>query len=225
MSFYNLNTDYVGEQLTPPKLRLPKMLAWLKVLLKPLNRFMSVDFDFYMTGATSGDYSSAITYNFGDTVIGSDKCVYECIVTTSLNVDVTNTTNWVKINSNFIGANERVKYNAQKMLYEYALNKYFRVAALPADQIYITNNTYYTSHFIMGNTGGLSSSMPNNSNNQIQYLGNSYTYSASNYDYTIYVPTAVFNGLGTNTANRENAIRAFANQLNLAGMVYNVVTY
>jgi hypothetical protein len=225
MSFYNLNTDYVGEQLTPPKLRTSKFLAWLKVLLKPLNRFMNIDFDFYMTGATCGDYDNTITYSFGDNVIGSDKCVYECIVASSLGVNVTNTTNWIKLNSNFIGANERVKYNAQIMLFEYALNKYFRVAALPADQIYITNNTYYTDHFVMGNTGTYSSTMPTNSVNQIHYLGNTYTYSSSLFDYTIYVPVAIFNGLGTNTANRENAIRNFANQYNLAGMVYNVVTY
>ena len=77
----------------------------------------------------------------------------------------------------------------------------------------------------MGNSGTYSSSMPINSINQINYLGNAYTYTSFSYDYEIYVPIAVYNTLGTDATNKENAIRNFADLYNLAGMTYSVVTY
>lgn len=224
MSIYQIDTSYVSEQLTPPKLRSAKLLAWLKVLLKPLSNLFDINFLDYKLGSTVADYSGATAYSFGDRVRYTDKSIYELIVTTSTGIVPTNTTNWIKINDVFIGCDERIKYNAQKLLFEYSLNKFFLVPAI-GDQIYIENQTTFETPFIMGNVGNLSSSMPTNSINQINYLGNAYTYTSSSYDYTIYVPIAIFTALGTDTTNRENAIRNFADTYNLAGLIYNVTTY
>jgi len=224
MSIYQIDTSYVSEQLTPPKLRNVKLLAWLKVLLKPISNLFDVNFLDYKIGNVYTDYSGATTYSFGDKVMYIDKSIYELIVATSTGVDPVNTTNWIKINDVFIGCDERIKYNAQKLLFEYALNKFFLVPVV-GDQIYIDNQITFETPFIMGNTGDLSSSMPTNSINQISYLGNAYTYTSSSYDYTIYVPIAIFTALGTNTTNRENAIRFFADKYNLSGLIYNVIAY
>jgi hypothetical protein len=56
-------------------------------------------------------------------------------------------------------------------------------------------------------------------------MGNAPTYIVNAYDYTINVPIAIFNTLGTTTTNKENTIRQFADKYNLAGMNYNIITY
>jgi hypothetical protein len=127
-------------------------------------------------------------------------------------------------NDNFIGTRERAKYNSQKMLFEYGLNKYFQVTG--PTYIYIQNNFAEADHvFIMGLSGPTSSRLVLNSQNAESYMGLVASYSTDVYDYTIYVPLAVFNALGTSDANREAAIRSFADIYNLAGMSYNVISY
>lgn len=224
MSIYQIDTTYVSEQLTPPKLRGVKLLAWLQMLLKPLSILFDINFLGYKLGSSDSDYSGATTYTFGNRVRYTDKSIYELIVSTSTGIDPTNTTNWIKINDVFIGCDERVKYNAQKLLFEYALNKFFLVPIV-GSQIYIDNVTTFVTPFVMGNTGTYSSSMPTNSINQINFLGNAYNYTSGSYDYTIYVPTAIYTALGTDATNRENAVRNFADNYNLAGLIYEVVAY
>ena len=224
MDFYDIDTNYVSEQLTPPKLRNNKFLAWLKVLLKELNFFNTLFYN-YRANTTYTDFDIATTYTINDIVIYEDKCVYCYInsVSTAGNLP-NNVLYWNKIQTNFIGVNNRINGSAQNILFEYMLNRYFRVSSVDP-QIYIQNTTIFTTPFIMANTGTYSSSMPINSNNQINYLGNAYTYTSNTYDYTIYVPSAFFLTLGSTTINRENAIRNFADLYNLAGMSYQVLTY
>ena len=233
MSIYQIDTEYIGGQLTPPKLRKPKQLSWIKVILSPLQKFFDVSFLGYKNGDTSLDYNNVTTYNFGDRVIYTDKSIYEATYTDadgvaqSFNgVIPTNTVYWTLINTVFIGSDERSKYNAQKLLFEYALNRFFRVAASPADQIYITNNFIDSGQNFLMNTGSNDSSlMPLNSMYQIDYMGLFPTYQTNTNDYTIFVPIAVFTALGDTNDNRENAVRNFADIYNLAGMRYDVQSY
>ena len=227
MSIYVLDTDYIGEQLTPPKLRNIKMLSWLKVLLKPLSNLFNINFLKYKLGETSSDFNISSNYYFGERVIWTDKRIYEQThlpITTITGIYPDNSDYWTPILDNFIGSDERIKYNAQKMLFEYALNRFFRIP-ITDPQIYIVNQTTFITPFVMGNSGTYSSSMPINSINQINYLGNAYTYTSFSYDYEIYVPIAVYNTLGTDATNKENAIRNFADLYNLAGMSFSVLTY
>ena len=233
MSIYQIDADYVANQLTPPKLRKPKQLSWIKVILSPLQKFFDVSFLGYKNGDTSLDYNNVTTYNFGDRVLYTDKSIYEATYVDSdgvaqsfSGVIPTNTAFWTLINTVFIGSDERSKYNAQKLLFEYALNRFFRVAASPADQIYITNNFIDSGQNFLMNTGSNDSSlMPLNSMYQIDYMGLFPTYQTNTNDYTIFVPIAVFTALGDTNDNRENAVRNFADIYNLAGMRYDVQSY
>lgn len=226
MSLYELDTDYIGEQLLPPKLRKVKALAWLKVLLKPLSNLFNIDFKDYTLGAIYDPYDVLTNYPFGERVIWTDKRVYESLTSSNLGNLPSDSAKWLLCQNIFIGVDERVKYNSQKILFEFALNKFFMVDPFPADQIYITNNFVNAStNFVMGLMSSSSSVMPLNSVNQIDYMGLSPVYVTDIYDYTINVPTAVFTGLGDNTSNREQAIRNFADLYNLSGMQYNVITY
>ena len=176
MSIYNLDTDFVGENLMPPQLRTTKHLAWLKVILKPLNWF-NTKFSLYR----NGDPSSLIS-------------------------------------SEFIGVDERIIYSSQKMLFEYLLNRYFATTG-----IYIDNNFIGAdNNFVMGASSSSSSSMPNNSAYSDTYMGEQPYYTTSQNDFTIYVPTAFYTGLGT---YNEQLIRAVADKYVLAGITYNVTDY
>lgn len=207
----------------PPALRHTIHLSWLKVILKPIQSFWKLIFVDYKDGSLYSVYDVSLGYVRTNRVVYSDRKVYECILNASAGITPSNATYWVKVNDNFIGASERVKYNAQKIVFEYALNKWFFVDPL-ADQIYIENNIVNASFFLMGGqTGETSSKLPQFSINATSYLGN--VYSPTNNDFTIYVPVAVFNAQGSTTANREQAIRNFADMYNLAGMIYNVSTY
>ncbi len=177
MSIYTLDTDFVGENLMPPQIRTPKHLAWLKVILKPLNFFGTNIFNYYQ----NGDATSIVT-------------------------------------NEFIGASERIKYSSQKLLFEYALNK-----SLFTTGIYIENNFIASDVvFLMGNSGEVSSLMPNSSVNQIHYLGNTPNYVTDTNDFTIYVPTIWYASLGT---YNEQLIRNIADKYVLAGITYNVTAY
>ena len=135
MAIYDYNSNTVAEQLIPPTLRGSKFLAWLYVLVKPIQNLHDLIFSDYKTGNVYANYNNLSTYVFGNRVRYTDKSIYECIATTSLGNLPTNTAKWVKVNDLFIGTDERVKYSSQKLLYEKALNTFFITSG-----IYIQNN-------------------------------------------------------------------------------------
>lgn len=215
---YNLNYKELWKQLLPPVLRNSRVIAWGAVLLQPIQWLHDFIFGEYSDGAVYNTYSNATAYVIGDKVIYTDRGVYECITNTTGNLP-TNATYWKLVNNNYIGIRERIVYNSQKILFEYALNRWFVCSG-----IYITNNDKDTVSFLMGNTGENSSLMPNSSTNQIDYLGSNLIVTSIN-DFTIYVPIAVHTALSPDSGQRDNIIRSFADKLTIAGMKYNIVTY
>jgi len=159
------------------------------------------------------------------------------------------TTNWVKICDSFIGIREQIRYNFQKLSLEYALNRYFQVSPFsviewsvtfsggvptthltpPYTQIYIKGTGNVLSNFWLSNggIGALTSYMPNSSNYSHYYLGNSYsTYNA--YQFTVYVPSALYTTIGNNQplgVSADDAIRSVVDKYTLAGSNYNITTY
>jgi hypothetical protein len=225
MALYDFDNEIVAEQLTPPVLRESKLLAWLYVLTKPIQNKWALIFEDYKDESVYSNYNGATTYNFGDRVIWDDKAVYEATYTNPLGVAESFSGTppsvllfWTKVNDIFIGANERVKYSSQKLLFEYALNKFFITSG-----IYITNNFVDTGNvFVMDTDSTESSLMPLDSLYQEDYMDYTATYATAIYDYTIFVPVAFHTSLG---ANADGLIANFANKYNLEGMQYNILTY
>jgi len=218
---YVIDFSLLWEKLYPPILRQSLHLAWGTVVTKPLQRLRNLAFEDYANGSIATRYDNSTAYSVGDEVYYTNRSVYKCIEASTGNIP-TDTTYWTKILDNRIGVRERIKYDSRKVLFEYALNRWFDVPSADP-QIYITNNTIYGTAFIMGRSGTLSSTMPRSSSHQLYYLGNSYTYRSD--AFTIYVPILVFNALDTNNTNRENIIRNFADNYVLAGITYSVTTY
>ena len=217
MAIYDYDNQIVGEQLMPPVLRTDKQLSWINTLTAHVQNLWSLIFEDYRVGSVYPDYGFFTQYYVGDRVLFADKSIYECI-SNSLNISCLDTTKWVKVNDIFIGSDERVKYSAQKLLFEYALNKFFITSG-----IYITNNFIDVGDvFVMDTDSTESSVMPLDSFYQEDYMDLTATYASGIYDYTIFVPIADYTTLGS-SANA--IIRTFADKYNLAGMQYDIQTY
>lgn len=147
MSLFSLNVFRRGEDLTPPKLRSNTITSLLRVLLRPLKWCEDLFFKDFCKGTSAGWYDSGTTYTKYKKVIWQDGAVYQLMVNSSLNIPPTgnalSATNWLKVLDNFIGIDERVRYNGQRIVFEYALNKWFNVTASP----YI-----YLGTFVNGST-------------------------------------------------------------------------
>lgn len=224
MSIYGFDTDYISEKLTPSILRTPMRLAWLRVLTSDIQSKYEDIFGAqgYYNGFAIANWSSVAAYVVGNRVKYGIS-IYECLVdNTGLSPDI-NTTEWLLIEKDFVGADERVKYNGQKMVLEYILNRYLNTTATTIPTIYILTNTVDVNGFYMGIDGQSELGELGENTNQNDFLGTSYT--LNQYCFTIYVPTALYATLGTTAPNRENRVRNVADKYVLAGINYNVTTY
>lgn len=217
MSKYSVTYGFLWETLYPPVLRKTVALAWGKVLMDPLQWLHDAIFITYKTGTPAANYSNVTAYVIGDRVVYTDRGVYEAIQATTGNLP-TDVTFWRQVTANYIGTDERVKYTSQKILFEYALNRWFQSTGIFIDSLIVNDPS-----FIMGGSGPTSSAMVNDSTNAIAYLTENYSFNAD--DFAINVPLAVFNALASNDVDRENVIRDIADIYVIAGINYTVTPY
>jgi hypothetical protein len=149
-TIYDIDFEIQGENLMPPDKRKPKLLAWLFAFLYALQLLRDRFYTYYADGFTGDRWDISTAYSVGDEVRYIDRSVYECIQATTAGILPTDTDYWVKIQDIYIGIRERSRYNSRKILFEFILNKWFDVDPLPADQIYIQNNSVYGTAFVMG---------------------------------------------------------------------------
>lgn len=245
---FSVSFDYQNQQLLPPPLRQPIEQSWLYSITYPLQRLHDLIFtNGYVDGSLYATYSSTTTYvpgnpstlDIGDRVVYINRGVYECIATCS-NITPLNTNNWELINKNYIGSDERVRYNSQRILFEYALNRWFQTNASGNwsstnpfyGWIYIQNNNVSSPSFIMGNTGPYSSAMNNRTSSGFMMTSPFNPYPNTNC-FTIWVPIATANQIDpgntysvpTPSPNTDNIVRSFADTIRLSGMLYNIQTY
>lgn len=222
MSIYDITYNTQADRLTPTKKRLPKFLSWLYSVMSAMQWVRDRLLTDYKTGVSYNAWDAISTYFPSDFVIYSNNAVYQCLKTNSATQPDLYPDYWLKTQDCFIGTDERVKYNGQIIVLEYALNRWFQNVGA-TDQIYINNNVTNADNLLMGNTSVYSGALANNSQYATSYLNNSLI--AVQYDYTVNVPSALFTTLGSTTQNRENAIRNIVDKYNMAGMNYNVITF
>jgi hypothetical protein len=222
MSVYDIDYSITGPQLLPPDKRRTRMLAWIKALLSPLQYLQLLVFTSYKQGSTAPQYAAG-AYNKGDRVVYFFS-VYESLVAANTSVPTT-PGYWVKVQDNFIGVDERVKYSGAKLVLEYALNKWFvtQFRQPPAQSdIYITVNQIVLNGFIIGATEARSSKIGITGSSE--YIGST-SISAAGSNMDIHMPLAVFNALASTNAQRDSIVRAFVNKYVTAGIIYSVLTY
>lgn len=228
-AIYSLDYNVLFEQILPPTKRKAVFKALGACFMRPMQWLHDLLFTTYADGFSGSIWNSVSTYAAGDRVRHTDHKVYEAKIAVIANQDPsTQTTYWMPIQDNWIGLRERIKYNGQKMVLEYALNKWFdtQFRYLPSvSDIYITNNTIFVNQFKISIAEASTTSFVPVSGmfgvDGIPLVGVSLNQNA----FTIYVPLAVYNALSTVPASREQIIRAFADQYVIAGIQYNITTY
>lgn len=107
--------------------RTPRFIAWIQGTVFGSIGFLNNIFYKYYNGDSVSDlWSGAVTYSLNDTV-ATYYGTYLSLQSGNRNNNPNNSpTWWFQISPSFIGAYERGNYNSQKLIYEYALNRYFR---------------------------------------------------------------------------------------------------
>lgn len=223
MSIYDVNYNQTGPQVLPPDKRYTRMVAWVKALLIPLQWVRDLWMGSYRTGSTALAWVGSTTYNKYDRVLYKQK-VYESLIDSNTFIPTVQGA-WMVVQQNFIGVFERVLYNGNKLVFEYAINKFFgTVFRQPPNtsDIYISVNAKPFSVFVVGGVEGNSSVVYSNTSSE--FIINGYNFN-SFFNMTIFVPAAVYAALDPTPANCEKIIRNYANQYIIAGIIYNVDTY
>lgn len=223
-TIYDLDTDQQVIELLPVDKRYSVTVAWLQGSLKSTVQFLrDILIGDYRLGSTAPAYVAG-TYTKGTKVIFNKG---EYISNKNGNTDApTVAASWDLLNANFIGVNERQLYNGQKVILEYALNKWFgttfRQPGAGASDIFLSTNSKGIPVFVSGGTEANSSA--SYGNHSTEFSIDAYSFGDFS-NLSINVPIAVYNALDTNPANRDSIIRNFADKYVYAGITYQVVTY
>jgi hypothetical protein len=192
-------------------------------------------FGTFKDGNAAAIYSGATAYAVGNQVKYTDKAVYQCWVASTGNLP-TNTNYWFKIQDNFVGIEPRCKYNAQHILFEWALNEWFGTTFVNvpgSSDIWIGPGSPSDVVLYVGFTE-VNSSLIVYGNGEAQTFIQAINIANTGDEFTINVPIGVANALtippATDiapniSANNENIIRQIADLYNYAGITYNVITY
>ncbi len=198
------------------------MSAWFRAIAALLQKLHTDVFVDYRTGSDYPVYSAG-TYNAGDRVIYGQR-VYESIVGSNTAIP-TDLTKWFVYQNNFLGVDQRLKYNGQILVLNYACNARFktnfRQPPLQSD-IYFEVNTPTANVFVVGFDEPQSGiCFFGESSN---FIINEYAF-ASFYNFVVKIPTAVFNALSDDANAREKIIRNFIDGIVPAGLNYTITTY
>lgn len=226
MSIFNIDFNQKAAELLPPDKRQSAFLAWVKSLFTPMIYNRTRIFNDYKLGVF-GLYPvwAAGTYDKGDRVIYlPDGRVYEALYD-GVTSAPTDTTLWLLYQMDFIGVDERLMYNGEKVVLEYALNKRFNTTfRQPNDvsDIYIGTNPSGIFPFIVGGVEDISSSVFLDYSEQ--FIIDDYTFGEV-VNFAIYVPIATWTDLSTDVDARDKIIRGFVDLYNIVGTTYNIITY
>jgi hypothetical protein len=241
-SVYDIDFNYLRSAFLPSFLRgslRPLREALITTLLAPLKRIHSWFFGDYADGFTGSKWDAVTVFVSGDKCRYTDGAVYLCILTAPAGTLPTDTTYFRKIQDNWIGANERVLYNGQKLTLEWALNKWFETefrqpddVALPTpSDIYITEETPTTFRFVIRDGGSSSPIRDDDSALFSQYFIRDGNLVNNGVTRKIWFPDSgtsplpgwwtAFNADGYG----ENRVRMFVDKYNIAGVLYLIDTY
>ena len=224
MPFYDFNISDATVQLMPPDKRKNNNVSIFKAMIaKPLQWSRDNFFSSYYTGSTAGNYAPG-SYNKGQQVV-YNKAVYESLF--DVNTDTPTTSKWFLVQDNFLGIDERILYNGNKLTLEYALNKEYGttfrqpndpVTPTPSD-IYISNIAAVITGFRIGSTEAGSSSI--GVTTASASIGGKIPFIYTN-NFKVNIPTALAASLG---ASYINIIGNFVQKYAAASLRFTIQTY
>lgn len=222
-SIYDITYENRIVDLLPPDKRYIRMVQFLRAMVKELQFLHTFLFGEYRTGSVYPAWNSLVSYSVDDKVIYGES-VYISLVDSN-NATPGTSTNWKVYHQFFIGVEERLKYNTQKLVLEYALNvrfgTVFRQPPLVSD-IYIDNNIPEVGVFVVGYSEDISS--VTYFDRSYEFMINSYTL-GSFYNYSVNVPADIYFSAGTTDEIRQKVFRQFIDRYNPVGLNYNIIPY
>ncbi len=229
MSIYDQNHSTINTQLTPPDKRSDTMLAWGRALTKPIQWLHDLFFIDYAQGNNSAQYDPSVIYNVGDRVQFQHQ-VYEVWVgPTVAGTDPTNTANWELVSDDFRGADQRVLFSSQVLVFEFLLNQWFGTVfrqpfyvappATPAkSDIWIEQTAIIDGSFIMRpDPASISFMRPDGHNSN--FMRPDHLFNTVNF--IVHYPISVIPDASVNL----NQLKSLVNQYKLGGTVPGYQSY
>jgi hypothetical protein len=194
----------------------------------------------YKEGGVVLYWDSGVSYGIGARVV-YNYAVYESLVGSNLgNIPDVDLDSWLLVNASFLGANERRLYQGKKLILEYALNRYFaeeldangEVGFRQPDSafnptpssIYVEDDIPDLLTFTMYPDAGQSDAMfPTYST---KYMTPTPIYAgASPYQFIVWIPTAVFASINSDSMIADQIVTNFVNRYAVAGTFFTIQTY
>lgn len=229
MSLYSVDFDITSIELLPIHKRVGDIENTMYVLAAPLNELERI-FQYLREGTSAGNYSGATTYTFGQLVNYQRRVYYRNEVTDGYIAGITpnNTTYFVKVLDYTIGLNDRIRFGNGKLILEYALNAIFGTTFNQPpvlSDIYLVRNINTSDAFRVGQTETESSFVTQNEADGRWSIGQFEPSGVFQYDYTVFVPVAVWTALASTNNERDNIILSVLNKYKLQGFIADVQTY
>lgn len=229
-----IDFDNHAIQEIPEHHRTPRFIAWFQGLLRGSISWLNRNFYNYCFGDTiSTFWLSGATYNLNDSVV-TFFGVYISLQDGNIGNNPNNSPDyWYQISPSFIGAFERVQYNSQKIIMEYALNNFFRTiyrnpttivtgGYLPLSDIYIeTVSPSFTSFVVYEGVTG-TSPVYQDSTGTYAVFEDVVTPLDTTYEFIVWIPVSLSVALG---AAYDKIIRSKVDLMSIFGTVYTVQTY
>lgn len=236
----NLDFDnFLLNELPPDKRSFPYWKATFRGYLSQCKRLYNI-FKNRVNGTVCTEWSNSTSYSL-DVEVFYQFSVYKSLVGSNFgNIPDLNPTKWQLIQTTELGTELRSKFTFNKMIFEYALNKYFlkalnsngyvgfkqpNSATSPANSdIYVGTNVITYPSFISGVTEATSDSSGYDSSTRYSTYDEDFSALVSNH-FTIYIPSTVFSTISSDPIVAETIVRRFADKYVITGMIYKVQTY
>lgn len=225
MNILDVDFNLFALEQLPPDKRFEGNVALVQALIAPLQTARDLLLDSYANGSNAPAYDATKTYARKEYAIYG-RSIYQSLLDNNT-TDIQDVNGWDLVQENYIGIKERLKYNGQKIVLEYALNKWygatFRQPGNGVSDIYLSTQPRYVQSFLVGGTEAKSSL--SYANGSSEYVLNQYVDITQLISLIIYFPVAVYNTVGPDEAARQGIIRSFCDRYIYAGITYKVLTY
>jgi len=237
MSQYQIIENDLIKELVPPNKRTDIHLHWLYQLIgSQMQRLNDLQFDSYDKGILAGFYSAITVYNIGDRIYSgavSNNNILEC--NTNGTTGTFDITKWDYLLPNNIGYEERLPTRANRMEFEWALNRHFEsefgtifrqpdtLDTVRSDIYILDNIVFEPTIFELGFDDISSSFIPLDDEGPWMGLDPTIYPTGTLGSFTIYYPTSMMTGYLT--VEIERFIRNFADNIVYASEVYNISGY
>ena len=196
---YDCTYSLQAKRLTPINKRLGVRLAVDESISSPIQWNHDNFFDKFLNGDDSIDYNPVTAYVRYDRVNYQNK-IYECLEDCT-GIEPTNTAYWYKALDDFRGANERMKYNFQRLNMEYMLNRWFKTTFVQPNALdtrsdfWIESNTRDSNTFYVGEDSYYNgvfhtAAVPEFSTQSDDYIGEDASFPVGA-NFTVYYPLGV----------------------------------